>query len=213
MADSDEFGYVLVENLSMWVDNLEVYRRYLDLAIDTVIRQEPVCNSFWHLGAKEAIRNNGGVMPPNMKKEGDDPNEGYFLVEPVVWWFQPDNRPLSIGYAGCTRGQIPELSNERITLPNSTDLAGHIMDLLRAKDFETDVLPHIPAGELRGCDIQEAALQHVLSRPAANCGEVVVTGEDLRGLERIGYTLTQGRQQDSYLPILKMGLCKAYYPK
>jgi hypothetical protein len=221
MAESKKFGFVNVANFQVYVDSLAAFRRYLELGVDTVLGVKPQVTHISRFCVKTSYR--GRPIPKNWQP---DPEErgAYLEKTPAHYWLEASQEPLMV----CTIGSgaeidLDDVKRGRETFPEQRGLVKTVMDLVTAKDFNRDVLPHIPHDCFKGDGINEDLLQRVLQqRPvsfegAGNAGgDFVVTGQDLRGCERIGYTIRQIFLRDAPLcheNALEIGLCKAYYPK
>jgi hypothetical protein len=205
---SERYGFANADNFVVYVDHLEAFRDFLDLAIDTILGIAPVKGMrVFGMEIERQLKRKGKIDDGITK--GDD-GRYYDKGRPAHYWFDTLGGPLEIGRAGSGyEPNIERVRGGRLTFSTQKDLSDHIVAVASDKDFEKDVLPHIPHRFFRGNDISEANLRSLLA-----LGEE--TGHDFEGYEGIGYTIEQqinkqelGVQHHT----LKIGLCKAYYPK
>lgn len=219
MAESNEFEFVNAANFRVYVDNLKAFKRFLELGVDCVLGVKPERVHISRFCVEHSYA--GRPIPKNWVPDTEQEVGGYWEVKPAHYWLEASNEPLAVCTIG-SGGQI-EIAPGRETFAIQGGLIERVMKLVSEKDFRRDVLPHIPIGELRGGDINEDMLQRILSQSPVSFsgagndgGDFVVTGEDLRGTEKMGYTITQRFVRDEplcYENVLDVGLCKAYYPK
>lgn len=221
MAESDKFGFVNVANFQVYADSLAAFRRYLELAVDSVLGVKPEKTHISRFCVENSYQ--GREIPKNWQPDSEEQG-AYWECTPAHYWLEVSHEPLAV----CTIGSgaeidLNDVKRGRETFPEQSGLVERTMGLVNAKKFEKDVLPHIPYDCLRGNDINEELLQRVLQQPALSFegagndgGDFVVTGQDLRGCEKIGYAIRQIFLRDAPLThenALEIGLCKAYYPK
>ena len=220
MADSTQFGFCNLANFQLFVDKLPVFEAYLKLAVDTALGVQPERIHISGFCAEQSYLKKKRELPKNWQPDGEG---GYWEVKPAHYWLETSEQPLEI----CTLGSGSLVNTEKLAIGRQTfaeqsELVAKVIELAKTKTFEKDVLPYIPRNNFRDMDINESLLRGVMkSAPlhsfdleGSDEGIVNLTGEDLRGSEKIGYTITQNSDGDHALyPILKIGLCKAYYPK
>lgn len=221
MAESKKFGFVNVANFHVYIDSLVAFRKYLELAVDTALGVKPEVTHISRFCVENSYK--GRPIPKNWQPDPEE-NGAYLEKTPAHYWLEVSHEPLAV----CTIGSgaeidLDDIKNGRESFPEQSGLVKRTMGLVGIKTFEKDVLPYLPYDCFRGKDINEELLQRVLQQSpvsfegAGNAGgDFVVTGQDLRGCERIGYTIKQIFLRDAPLcheNALEIGLCKAYYPK
>ena len=219
MAESEQFKFVNVANFCVYIDQLPAFEKYLKMAVDTILGIQPQKVHISQFCIDHCYRNK--EIPKNWVKDTVD--EGYWELTPAHYWLENLDQPLEVCIIGSgSRVNIDRIKERgRITFADQKSLVEKVMEIVSVKTFEKDILPHIPKGQMRNEDINEGLLQKILAQPptffSGKPGDsAVVTGEDLRGIEAIGYTLKQLFIRQSPLceeNILKIGLCKTYYPK
>jgi len=213
MADSQQFGFCNSANFQLFIDNPKAFEAYLGLVVDTTLGVAPERVHISGFCATESYLKRGRKLPANWKSDGDD---GYWEVKPAHYWLEISTYPLEVCTIGSGTWVIAEkLKTGRETFAEQSELIAKVMEMIKTKTFDKDVLPYIPRDNFRDRDINESLLKSVMGSASLHSfGGTPLSGDDLRGSEKIGYTITQDSDGEHVLfNALKIGLCKTYYPK